>query len=657
MSRSNTVNPAILPRAKWWWVALCLLLLLAGWLYLRGYNVSLPYIDQIDEPLRLLAAQHLIDDGSARAVGDEAYPPGMSRLNYLFLKHIKAPEAHHGTMLPALRLITIAAWMLAVAVIALLGALMAHPLTGLMAAAIWIVNPWVVYRAHFALPDGYLTLFTLLSLWLALVGSLHGRRSFSTAAVYSLMLAIVFKTTALFVAPFVLFLPLVALRRLRLAPVDAWQQIFWNCFRFAIFLFWLFLLHPTLDTHTIPDFVVTEKRIFAPQFTDLTNAYLFPLLLKFQPLPGWIGIALLGVLLLRYRKQVNNVALVIIGAAFAAWLIAMSMLSVLPDYGELRQLFAPGAMLSLLYAAALTSLYFAGEELLARFKPLPIAPRLQSVFLGSLLGISLGIGLLPSYQESDEMAHNFTLHDRRNDLMRYMDTSVEPGMYLSIGENHKTFNRSWGGYDGLHDFPRHKELALLTDKPIDEWRQLGVEYAIMPHKLRLLDPDIYYPDETTTLKTYPVDSNFRGPDMVVLRLYPIQHETTAQLGPIRLLGYDINTTQLQAGKDIVIRHYWQADKPTNTIHHVYNHLLDANGAIVAQTDYAPLWDARRPTTTWNDPEEIMLGREFVVSLPEDIPPGSYQLVSGWYDPLTWGRLTNDDGEDRLWISEIEVLGI
>ena len=183
MSGFDSEHVSILPRERWWWFALCLLLMLAAWLYLRGYNVSLPYIDQIDEPLRLLAAQHLIDDGSARAVGDEAYPPGMSRLNYLFLKHIKAPDAHHGTMLPALRLITIAAWMLAVAVIALLGALIAHPLTGLMAAAIWIVNPWVVYRAHFALPDGYLTLFTLLSLWLALIGSLRGRRSFSTAAV------------------------------------------------------------------------------------------------------------------------------------------------------------------------------------------------------------------------------------------------------------------------------------------------------------------------------------------------------------------------------------------------------------------------------------------------------------------------------------------
>ncbi len=34
-----------IPHHKWWWLGLALLLLLACWLYLRGYNVSLPYID------------------------------------------------------------------------------------------------------------------------------------------------------------------------------------------------------------------------------------------------------------------------------------------------------------------------------------------------------------------------------------------------------------------------------------------------------------------------------------------------------------------------------------------------------------------------------------------------------------------------------------
>ncbi len=207
MSQNASSGKSIIPREKLWWLGLLLLLLLAGWLYLRGYLVGLPYLVHVDEPQNLLAAQHLIDDGTARAVGREAYPPGVRSLIYLFLKHVKAPDDPPGVMLPTLRLITIGAWLLVVVLIALLGRMVANPLCGLLAAAIWIVNPWVVERAYFVLPDGYLTLFTLLALWLALVGALHGRPSFSTAAVYSIMLAIVFKTQAIFIAPLAILLP------------------------------------------------------------------------------------------------------------------------------------------------------------------------------------------------------------------------------------------------------------------------------------------------------------------------------------------------------------------------------------------------------------------------------------------------------------------
>ena len=142
--------------------------------------------------------------------------------------------------------------------------------------------------------------------------------------------------------------------------------------------------------------------------------------------------------------------------------------------------------------------------------------------------------------------------------------------------------------------------------------------------------------------------------MVVLRLYPIQHRHDGRLGPIRLVGYDISATQLQAGDELVFRHYWQAENPTNTPHHVYNHLLDATGEIIAQADYVPLWDNRRDSTTWDDPDEIMLGREFTLSAPPDLAPGAYRLVSGLYDPVTWRRLQAPDGGDRLVIAEIDV---
>ena len=651
----NPVNNAsILPRSKWWWLALALLLILAGWLYLRGYNVSLPFIRHHDEAQNLLEAQHIIDIGHARGVFRESYPPGLRSVIYPFLKHIKPEGAHHGTMLPPLRLITIGAWMLAVVFVALLGTLMAHPLTGLMAAAIWIVNTWVVDRAHYVLPDGYLTLFTLLALWLALIGSLYERRSFSTAAVYSVMLAIVFKTQSIFVAPFVLLLPLVNWWRRPARRKDHWQQTFWNFLRFTVFMYWLLVLYPTLDApRDIYLFPVIELRLIIPSPATLWEG-LSRLLLIFQPLSSWLAVTLTGGLLWRYRQQVNGIALIAVSLSALAWLVGTH---ILPTRGfHLRQFFGMGAMLAILYACGLTGLLFAGQETLSRLGIRSLPPRLRELLVPGALVVLLAISLLPSYRESDALAHNFTLHDRRIDLMRYMDTSLPPGKYISDrdGPNHKTFNRSWGGYTGVHDYLLAQELRNLLNKPLERWRGQKAIYAIMPYAPMLDDPDVYFPDETVLLKSYPPDTNFRGPSMVVLRLYPMQHSHDSQLGAIHLLGYDINATQLEAGEDIVLRHYWQAENPTDSIHHVYNHLVNADDEIVAQVDYVPLWDARRDTTTWDDPDEIMLGREFVLSLPPQLPPGAYQLISGLYDPVTGQRLTAIDGSDHATISDIMV---
>ncbi len=368
MPFESTIHKPILPRSRPWWLGLALLLVLAGWLYLRGYNVSLPFIKHVDEPHHLLAAQHTIDDGSARGVNHEAYPPGMRTLNYLLLKHVKSAEDHYGTMLPALRLITITTWMLVVVVIALLGSMISHPLTGLMAAAIWIVNPWVVERAHYALPDAYVTLFTLLALWLALVSCLHGRRSCSTAAVYSIMLAIVFKTQAIFVAPLVLLMPMLNWRRVPAWRKDAWRQTFWNCLRFSIFLFWLLLIYPTLESFQITNFAVKDSRASLPSI-EYMAVLLKQVLETFHPLLYWTGLAAISILIWRYRQRANLIVCITIFLAAVSWLAGLSMFTYRGS--QLRQLFALGALIALLYATSITGLIYMLEETLTRRPPPP----------------------------------------------------------------------------------------------------------------------------------------------------------------------------------------------------------------------------------------------------------------------------------------------
>lgn len=359
----------ILPREKWWWLGLALLLMLAGWLYLRGYDVSLPYLDHVDEPLNMLEALHIVEFGHARGVTRESYPPGLRSVIYPFLKHIKPEGAHHGTMIPPLRLITIAVWILAAAMVALLGAMIAHPLTGLLAAAVWIVNPWVVERTRWVLPDGYLTLFALLALWLALAGCIHRRSSFSTAAVYAMMLAIVFKTQAILVAPIVLFLPLVHFRDAPDRKRLAFNQTFWNCVRFAVFLSWLLILYPTLDApREIDYFSVTELHIVAPSPQKVWQ--LLELVLRtFQPLGNWLAVALGCMLLVRYRRRVNGIACGAIALATLSWLVGSH---ILPLRGlQMRQFFGMGALLAIFFGVGLTGIVYLLDETLRRFAPPP----------------------------------------------------------------------------------------------------------------------------------------------------------------------------------------------------------------------------------------------------------------------------------------------
>ena len=644
-------QPELLPRAKWWWLGLALLLILAGWLYLRGYNVSLPYMISNGEPQYLLGAQHVIDDGTARAVDHDSYPPGITAVGYFFLKHLRPAGAHHVTMLPALRLTSICAWMIIVALIALLAARLVHPLAGLMAAAIWIVNPWVVERAHFFMPDGFLTMFTLLGLWLALAAESAKRRKLSVIAIYMVMLAAVFKTQAVFVAPVIILLPLARLLNPANSRREVAEDIFEHCVRFAIFSFWYLFLTTILEADvTNPAFPVAYGRFGLPSFSQLSEN-LMPVIDTIPPPLGWISIALGYLLLYRYRRQVDAMWLLALIASAGAFLFGASLFGT----QEKRQFFFIGAALSIFYSLGLMLFVFGLNEALNRLLPHRYARYsfyASRLLPAALVSTLLAISLLPSYRESDWLAHNFSLHDRRNDLATYMDTSLPPGRYISRHANHNTFNRNWGGYDGRHHFPWHKPVAELSDKPISEWRDLDVEYAIMSYKLLNEESYANYTNETVLLKSYPRDRNFRGPDMVVLRLYPMQYTASGQLGPIHLVGYDLNTTQVPPGGDLVIRHYWRADSPTAAPKRVFNHLLDSQGELVAQVDYIPLFDERRDTTTWDDPDEILLRRPFVLTLPADLAPGRYSLTSGFNAET--GILQSPDGGDRLVIAEIDV---
>ena len=419
-------NRSILPRSKWWWLGLAILLVLAGWLYLRGYNVSLPYMLPTAEPQYLLGAQHVIDDGTARAVYHDAYPPGITAVGYVALRFLNPPDAHHGAMLPFLRLVTVSCWLLSIALVALLAARLSSEWAGLAAAAIWLANPWVADRARFFMPDGYLTMFTIMSFWLAVVGMRRGRPRFLSASLYIIMLASVFKTQAIFAAPIIALCPLAGLREAGHDKRQVRLQLIDNFIRLSLFSCWYLFLTPILIVDRTNDafpmafseFALPSPQILLFHLTEVGDAVL--------PTSRWPIILIFGCLMLRYRRRFDWPGLSFVLLASFSILLGASLFG----RQELRQFYPLGAVLATLFAVGLTSVACLLQEMLQSppfVRARPLFRRFGSSLPAAAILTMLAINLLPDYRKSDAIANDFSRHDRRNDLAVYMDTSPAAG--------------------------------------------------------------------------------------------------------------------------------------------------------------------------------------------------------------------------------------
>ena len=127
---------------------------------------------------------------------------------------------------------------------------------------------------------------------------------------------------------------------------------------------------------------------------------------------------------------------------------------------------------------------------------------------------------------------------------------------------------------------------------------------------------------------------------------PLQAEL-ARLG--RLLGYDLPATEVTPGGALDLTLYWQAKESTGDRLSVFVHLLDAQGAIIGQSDGEP-GNGAFPTSSWVSGETLVDHRTVTVSA--DVRAGPATLVVGFYDPATnqrvpWLDATGQPGIDSL----------
>lgn len=223
---------------------------------------------------------------------------------------------------------------------------------------------------------------------------------------------------------------------------------------------------------------------------------------------------------------------------------------------------------------------------------------------------------------------------------RAMDTDYTIGVHVS-GRRGEQIG-SIGTYPGGGNLPTRRWLP--GDVVVDEYAVPISPEAAGP-AAATIRVGVYGGPERERLaaldaRLRPIEGDAEIAQVRVVPARTPRHEPAqrleANLGHrVMLVGYDLSPVAPEAGKNLVVDLYW---KPLARLTHNYTvfvHLIDAEGAMVAQVDEQPV-QGDYPTRLWI-PEETVRDAHTLM-LPADLPEGHYTLNVGLYLVATGERL-------------------
>ncbi len=129
----------------------------------------------------------------------------------------------------------------------------------------------------------------------------------------------------------------------------------------------------------------------------------------------------------------------------------------------------------------------------------------------------------------------------------------------------------------------------------------------------------------------------------------------AQLDATLLGTADLSRLALSPGESAELTLVWQPLRPPRHDYTTLLHLVGPDGAPVAQWDQPPLQGVA-PPTIWCE-GDVLVDR-YALSVPADLPPGAYRLLTGLYDLTTLARLpVTRDGVpagDTIWLADVWI---
>ncbi len=290
------------------------------------------------------------------------------------------------------------------------------------------------------------------------------------------------------------------------------------------------------------------------------------------------------------------------------------------------------------------------------FLPFPVAQPWQSSFINRLATEEgdFAVADLPMGRQQAKYYMFFqTIHGHRivdghisrppDDVYAFVDANpllgplragLAPDLTLDVEEELAALD-AWG----IRYIILHK--PLIPPQELDAWR------GRMAHLL-----PVFYEDEW--LIAYRVASGLPGESSS-----EETRQVNVRLGNhIHLQSYRLNSASARAGDVLKVTLQWRADEPISENYHVFVHLQDEQGSLVAQHD-APPANGTCPTWTWQGGEIVQ--DDHTIILGPDVPATTYTLSVGMYDILTGTRLpaVESTGErlvdDRIVLQEIVVI--
>ncbi len=122
---------------------------------------------------------------------------------------------------------------------------------------------------------------------------------------------------------------------------------------------------------------------------------------------------------------------------------------------------------------------------------------------------------------------------------------------------------------------------------------------------------------------------------------------------LSLIGYALPRTRVQPGERLALSLIWQTRDHIEIDYATFVHLIDASGRELAPFDDWQPWNGEYPTSLWDPGEQVP--DHVQLTIPPDLHPGAYRLVTGMYAPDSLARLSATDAAGKPLLNDLVPL--